>query len=245
MAPVLERHRVDRTYRMGAVTVSAPRPVDLVVGAGDMVVITGRSGSGKSTPMFIVGCLDRPSHDRGVLAGRSVDGLVDGEVAEVRNRSTRFVFQGFNRVPRWSALNNVEPPLVDRGMGPQRRRTLAAQALADVGLGDRMDHLLAQRSGGPRRRVAIARASGRRPFLPLADGPTGNLDPRAGGDRLALFQGLNDQGMTVVLVTHGPSAVRHRRRILRVADGLVTGRTEVAAPERLMAGVGAQGGGRA
>ncbi len=244
-APVVELRGVAKTYRMGSVTVSALRDVDLDVAAGDMVAITGPSGSGKSTLMNIVGCLDRPSQGSYVLAGRCVDGLADDALAETRNRSIGFVFQSFHLLSRLSALENVELPLVYRGMGVRRRRALACQALADVGLEDRMHHLPAQLSGGQQQRVAVARALAGRPSLLLADEPTGNLDSRAGRDVLALFQGLNDEGMTVVVVTHDPLVARHCRRILSVADGLIAGCAEVAAGERLLAAAAAPGGDRA
>jgi putative ABC transport system ATP-binding protein len=231
-APVLRLAGVTKVYSTGAVQVTALAGVDLVVRHGEMVAIMGPSGSGKSTLMNILGCLDRPTTGVYELAGHDVARLSDDGLAELRNRFIGFIFQNYNLLPRQTALQNVELPLIYRGVRARARREAAAQALAAVGLADRMPHQPSQLSGGQQQRVAIARALAGRPQLLLADEPTGNLDSRSGEEVMAIIQELNDAGMTVVLVTHDERVARHCRRIVRVADGRIVDDAPVAEPLR-------------
>jgi putative ABC transport system ATP-binding protein len=219
---------VDKDYVTEAVTVHALRTVDLEVRRGEFVAIVGQSGSGKSTMMNIIGCLDRPTRGRYILDGIDVTERSNDARAVVRNRLIGFVFQGFNLLPRTSALENVELPMLYQGVGSKERRTRAAEALARVGLGDRLDHTPAQLSGGQQQRVAIARALVNRPTLLLADEPTGNLDSRTSVEVMAIFQELNDLGLTVLLVTHEPDIADHARRVVTFKDGLVLSDTQVS-----------------
>ena len=220
--PVIEISNVKKVYAMGggANKVFALRGVNLVVQSGEMIAVMGSSGSGKSTLMNILGCLDVPTEGTYVLDGTRVDGLSKNSLADLRNQKLGFVFQGFNLLPRTSALDNVELPLLyDRSGRKLDTRTLAAEALHRVGLGDRMDHEPSELSGGQQQRVAIARALVTQPTLLLADEPTGNLDSRTTIEVMALFQELNDQGITILLVTHEPEVARYAKRIVEVRDG--------------------------
>jgi len=230
---VVELRGVTKTYRLGGVTVQALAGVDLSVHAGEMVALMGQSGSGKSTLMHILGCLDRPTAGEYRLGGRPVARLGDDDLAGVRGRTIGFVFQSYNLLPRLTALQNVELPLIYRDEPARRRRAAALQALQAVGLEDRLHHLPTQLSGGQQQRVAVARALAGQPQLLLADEPTGNLDSRSGRGVMALFQELNDRGMTVVLVTHDEGIARHCRRLVRVLDGRIIADGPVA--ERLHA----------
>ncbi|MBE3070134.1 MAG: ABC transporter ATP-binding protein, partial [Planctomycetes bacterium] len=191
-----------KVYQLGGATIRALDGVDLTVQAGEMLAIQGASGSGKSTLMHILGCLDRPDGGTYVLADEDVSRLSKNRLAEIRNRRIGFVFQTFNLLPRLSALENVELPLLYGGA--RRPKDLAAEALNTVGLADRMHHSPSQLSGGQRQRVAIARALVCGPAILLADEPTGNLDSRTGEDIMALFRVLNEAGRTVIIVTHEP-----------------------------------------
>jgi len=222
--PVIQISKVEKVYRMGANEVFALRGVDLTVGAGEMIAIMGSSGSGKSTLMNILGCLDVPSEGAYALDGTRVDGLGKNQLADLRNQKLGFVFQGFNLLPRTSAVDNVELPLLyDRAKRwkGQSTKQLAAAALARVGLGERLDHEPSELSGGQQQRVAIARALVTQPTLLLADEPTGNLDSRTTIEVMALFQELNDQGITIVLVTHEPEVAQYAKRIVEVRDGRI------------------------
>lgn len=213
---------LNKTYLMGRNRVEALRGIDLTITAGEMVAVMGASGSGKSTLMNIVGCLDRPTSGTYELDGERVDSLGRDRLADIRNRHIGFVFQGFNLLARTSAQENVELPLLydrsDRGLDPS---TAAQKALERVGLGDRRDHQPNELSGGQQQRVAIARALVTEPSLLLADEPTGNLDSRTSIEVLALFQELNDQGLTIVMVTHETDIARYARRIVELRDGQV------------------------
>jgi len=220
--PVIEAKGLERVFRMGSTEVNALRGVDLTVERGEMVSVMGTSGSGKSTLMNILGCLDRPTHGSYSLDGTSVEGLSKDELADVRNRQLGFVFQGFNLLPRTSALENVELPLLyDRSGRDLRTKELAAAALERVGLADRMDHDPAELSGGQQQRVAIARALVTQPSLVLADEPTGNLDTATTLEIMALFQELHDDGVTLLIVTHETEISSHTERIVELRDGRV------------------------
>jgi putative ABC transport system ATP-binding protein len=218
--PVIDVQGVTKVYTMGETKVYALRGVDLTVHAGDMIAIMGSSGSGKSTLMNILGCLDVPTSGRYVLDGVRVDGLDSNRLADLRNQKLGFVFQGFNLLARTSAVENVELPLLyDRTHRWPNPRELAAAALARVGLGQRLDHHPSELSGGQQQRVAIARALVTQPTLLLADEPTGNLDSHMTVEVMSLFQELNDQGITILIVTHEPDVAKYARRIVEVRDG--------------------------
>jgi putative ABC transport system ATP-binding protein len=228
MTPVIGVRDIHKTYELGEVRVPALRGIDLDVQPGELVALTGPSGSGKSTFMHVLGCLDRPSSGRYLLNGRDVATLDGRTLAHVRNREIGFVFQGFNLLARTTALENVElPMLYGRRVPAAERRTRAAAALAAVGLGERLDHQPNQLSGGQQQRVAIARALVNDPVLLLADEPTGNLDTRTSIEVMGIFQRLNAQGLTVVLVTHERDIAEYATRIVSFRDGRVRSDTPV------------------
>jgi putative ABC transport system ATP-binding protein len=222
-AYLIETDRLVKDYRLGSHVVHALRGVSVHVRPGEFVAVMGASGSGKSTFLNLLGCLDSPSEGRYLLDGRDVSHLSWDEQAAIRNRRIGFVFQTFNLLPRLNALDNVALPLVYNGTPPRERRPRAHAALAAVGLAERARHLPSQLSGGEQQRVAIARALINRPLLILADEPTGNLDSRTGAEIMAIFQELNGGGITIVLVTHEPDIAARARRTLTFRDGLVTG----------------------
>jgi putative ABC transport system ATP-binding protein len=231
--PVIEARGLTRTYTMGHNEVPALQGVDLVVERGEMLAIMGASGSGKSTLLNILGCLDRSSSGSYVLDGVRVDHLGPRDLADVRNRKIGFVFQGFNLIARTSALDNVELPLLyDRSGRALDTRALAAEALERVGLGHRLDHDPSELSGGQQQRVAIARALVTRPSILLADEPTGALDSRTTVDVMALFQELNEQGNTVVIVTHEQDVAQYAKRVVELRDGSVLRDEPVREPRR-------------
>jgi len=232
-SPVVETRNLEKVYRMGDVEVRALRGVSLTIAAGDFVAVMGASGSGKSTFMNLIGCLDRPTRGSYRMAGRDVGKLSRDQLARVRGEQIGFVFQGFNLLPRTNALENVELPLLYQGIGSRERHRRAAEALERVGLGDRLDHTPAQLSGGQQQRVAIARALVNRPTLLLADEPTGNLDSRTSVEVMGIFQELNEQGLTVLLVTHEPDIAEHARRVVTFKDGLLL--SDLTPPRRRLA----------
>jgi putative ABC transport system ATP-binding protein len=220
--PVIATERLGRTYDMGSHRVEALRGVDLVVERGEMVAVVGASGSGKSTLMNILGCLDVPTSGSYQLDGVAVDRLRRDELAQVRNRKVGFVFQTFNLLPRTSALENVELPLLyDRSSAHGDPEAEALAALDRVGLRDRASHAPSELSGGQQQRVAIARALVTRPAVLLADEPTGSLDSRTSMEVMALFQELNDEGTTVVVVTHEHDIAACCKRVVELRDGSV------------------------
>jgi len=218
---LIEMRRIVKTYQMGDQEVHALRGVNLAIHQGEFVAIMGASGSGKSTMMNIVGCLDRPTEGQYLLDGRDVATLRDDEQAVMRNRTIGFVFQAFNLLRRTTALRNVELPMIYAGAGRSERAARARAALEMVGLGDRLDHQPSQLSGGQQQRVAVARALVTQPSLILADEPTGNLDSQVSAEIMALFRGVNEQGMTVILVTHEADIAAYARRVVRMRDGQV------------------------
>jgi len=219
--PVIRFRAVARRYHMGDQVVNALDGVDLDIGRNGYVAIVGASGSGKSTLMNIIGCLDRPTEGEYWLAGDNVGEMSEAELARVRNREIGFVFQSFNLLPRANALKNVMQPLVYRGIPHRERERIAAEALARVGLGDRVNHLPNQLSGGQRQRVAISRALVGEPAILLADEPTGNLDSATTRDIMALFDQLHAGGQTIIMVTHEPDIAAHCQRVVRLEDGKV------------------------
>ena len=221
---VIEATNLTRTYMSGEVSVTALKGVDIRMPAGDFVAIMGPSGSGKSTTMNLLGCLDRPTAGYYKLDGLEVSSMSPDQLAEVRNKKIGFVFQGFNLLPRTTALENVELPLLyrEQEIPSKERRERSQESLTAVGLGHRYDHVPTQLSGGEQQRVAIARALVTRPSLVLADEPTGNLDSRTSVEEMRIFQELNEsQNITILLVTHEPDIAHFAKRIITFKDGRI------------------------
>jgi putative ABC transport system ATP-binding protein len=221
MSTMIWMNAIAKTYHLGEVTVPILKGINLSVEQGEYVAIMGMSGSGKSTLMNIIGCLDRPTEGRYLLEGRNLNALDDDELAYIRNQRIGFVFQQFNLLPRATALENVMLPMVYANVSKPKRIQRATEALTRVGLKDRLFNRPSQLSGGQQQRVAIARALVNRPALILADEPTGALDTQTSQEVMDLFTQLNEQGITLVLVTHEPDVAAQTKRTIRVQDGLV------------------------
>ena len=216
---ILQLDNIYKDYITGKMVVPVLKDVTLHVEEGDYVAIMGPSGSGKSTLMNIIGCLDEPTKGTFLLNGKNILGLSDNEIAEERLHNIGFVFQTFQLLPRQTALDNVALPLVYAGISKKERKRRAAQALEKVGLGDRMDFLPTQLSGGQKQRVAIARAMVNNPKILLADEPTGALDSKSSIQVMELFHRLNEEGVTVVMITHDSGVAQHAKRIVYIFDG--------------------------
>jgi len=219
--PLIRAEDLWRTYIMGAEEIHALRGVSFTIDPGEYVAIMGPSGSGKSTLMNLIGCLDSPSKGNYVLRGKMVSQMGDDELAEIRNREIGFVFQTFNLLPRASALHNVELPMVYAGIPKEERLARARRSLEMVDLGDRVTHKPNELSGGQRQRVAVARALVMGPSILLADAPTGNLDTATGEEIMRLFEKLNADGHTIILVTHEKDIADHAHRTIHIRDGKI------------------------
>jgi len=221
MANIIEIENIAREYRVGNQLVKALQSISMNIRKNDYAALMGPSGSGKSTLMNILGCLDTPTRGKYVLNGTDVSRLNDDQLAEVRNKEIGFVFQTFNLLPRYSALDNVALPLIYAGWSKEDRDKRATEVLHQVGLSDRIDHKPNELSGGQRQRVAVARAMVNNPSIILADEPTGNLDTKTSVEIMALFKEIHDKGNTVILVTHEEDIAQHAHRLIRLRDGLV------------------------
>ncbi len=235
---IIECTELAKMYKVGTVIVKALRSVSLQINKGEYVAIMGPSGSGKSTLMNIIGCLDTPTSGNYILNGTEVSKMTDDELANIRNKEIGFVFQTFNLLPRYTALENVMLPMVYAGFNKQQRIARATQVLTDVALDDRMEHRPNELSGGQRQRVAVARALVNTPSIILADEPTGNLDSKTSIDIMALFAEIHSKGNTIILVTHEEDIARHAHRIIRLRDGLIesdTLNTDIHIPKPIVA----------
>jgi putative ABC transport system ATP-binding protein len=219
MEQIITLKDIVKNYFLGTQVVPAIRSISVEIGRNEYVAIMGPSGSGKSTLMNIVGCLDTPTSGTYILNQNDVSKLEDNQLADIRNREIGFVFQTFNLLPRYSALENVMLPLVYAGVSKSERLQRAKEMLESVGLGDRMEHKPNELSGGQRQRVSVARAMINHPSIILADEPTGNLDSKTSEDIMALFHEIHQLGNTIILVTHEESIARHAHRIIRLLDG--------------------------
>ena len=234
--PLLKIEHIFKKYNQGDLAVMALNDINFEVEEGEFVSIMGTSGSGKSTMMNILGCLDRPTEGAYYLEDEDVANFNDGKLAEVRNKKIGFVFQSFNLLPKLSALENVELPMVYAGLGRKERHERAIEALTKVGLEKRVHHKPNEISGGQRQRVAIARALVNEPAILMADEPTGNLDTKSTFEIMEIFQRLNDEGTTVVMVTHEPDVAQYTKRIVTFRDGIII--SDKPVENRVLAGGG-------
>ena len=234
MSALIEFQKVSKIYHMGDSTVIAANEISMQIYKGEFVAIVGSSGSGKSTCMNIIGCLDVPTSGTYLLDGRDVGRMNKNELAEIRNELLGFIFQQYNLLPKLNILENVEVPLMYRGVGRAERKAIAQKALERVGLGDKVHHRPSQLSGGQQQRVAIARALAGNPAVILADEPTGALDSRTGREVLAMLQELHKAGHTIVLITHDNSIAVQAQRIIRLEDGRVVYDGPADAPEAVV-----------
>jgi len=219
---LLQLKKVSKTYQLDGIIVKALRKIDFQIKKGEFVAIMGSSGSGKSTLMHLAGCLDAPTKGKVILGGKNVSQLSESEMARIRNQEIGFVFQSFNLVPRTSALDNVAMPLFYAGMPAVKRISLAKKALKQVGLEERSEHTPNQLSGGEQQRVAIARALVNKPKIIFADEPTGNLDTKTGLEIMEILKKLNQDGHTIVMVTHEEEIAEFAKRIVQIKDGRIT-----------------------
>ncbi|WP_285768037.1 ABC transporter ATP-binding protein [Peribacillus sp. SI8-4] len=217
--PIINIQNMSKSYELGGETVKALQDVCLIVNKGDFISIIGPSGSGKSTFMNMIGCLDKPDTGKYLLDEKEVEKMKDNELAAIRNIKIGFIFQNFNLLAKLTALENVELPLVYRGVGVKERREAAVACLDRVGLGDRMNHLPNQLSGGQQQRVAIARALAGNPPVLLADEPTGALDSKTSKEVLQMLKGLHENGQTIILITHDLEVAKEATRVARIQDG--------------------------
>ena len=221
MGPLIKVEDIHKIYNPGENEVRALDGVSLEIQRGEFVAIVGHSGSGKSTLMNMLGCLDTPTSGHYFLEGKDVSSLSDDQLSEIRNKKIGFIFQGFNLIPNLDAVGNVELPLIYRGLGKQRRRRIAVQALTKVGLGRRLKHRPSELSGGQQQRVAVARAIAAQPPIILADEPTGNLDSRSTVEIMNILKELHKNGRTVIVITHDDDIAAQARRVIRIMDGQV------------------------
>ena len=221
METVINLDKIVKNYYIGSIVVEALRAVDINIKTNEYVAIMGPSGSGKSTLMNLVGALDTPTSGEYILNGTDVSKMDDDRLAEIRNREIGFIFQTFNLLPRYTALENVMLPLVYAGIGKSERIAMATKTLTEVGLADRMEHRPNELSGGQRQRVAVARALVNSPSIILADEPTGNLDSKTSIDIMKLFGEIHNKGNTIILVTHEETIARYAHRIIRLIDGMI------------------------
>jgi len=221
VAEIIKVENVKKIYRMGDNEVRALDGVSLVVEEGEFLIVMGPSGSGKTTLLHLMGCLDKPTEGEIYIASTPVSKLNDSQLAKIRNKMVGFVFQQFNLLPRLTALENVELPMIYAGVPKSARRKKAKELLELVGLGDRLHHRPTQLSGGQMQRVAIARALANDPMVLLADEPTGNLDSKSGEEILKIFSELNEREQTIIIVTHDPEVAKHAGRIVRMRDGKI------------------------
>lgn len=221
MEPLIRVDSLHKIYNPGENEVRALDGISLTIDRGEFVAIVGHSGSGKSTLMNMLGCLDTPTTGHYYLEGRDVSGLSDNQLSDIRNRKIGFIFQGFNLIANLDAVGNVELPLIYRGIGKQKRRRIAVQALKKVGLGKRLKHRPSELSGGQQQRVAVARAIAAQPSIILADEPTGNLDSRSTVEIMDILKELHGNGRTVIIITHDDDIARQVNRVIRIMDGRV------------------------
>lgn len=224
---LIETKNLNKTYQDAEINTVGLDNISIRIDEGEFVAITGPSGSGKSTLLQVLGCLDRPTSGQYLIDGKPLDSYSDNELAEIRNKKMGFVFQAFNLLPRQSVLDNVKMPLVYAGVKEPRRTEVAQKMVDMVGLNDRKDYKTAKLSGGQKQRVAIARALVNNPKIIFADEPTGNLDSKSGQQIMEIIQDLNDQGKTIILVTHESDTAEHAKRVLKIKDGIIVADIQV------------------